>query len=103
MQLREYRPSDAAALATIFYRSVREVGSRCYSQAQAEAWAPGLAEPSVGHSGATAEGPITIVAVDEDDPFRWASTAFAVGPAAATAAFSFSADTPNFFVQYFTS
>lgn len=67
MQIREYRPSDAAGLATIFYRAVREVASRCYSQAQIEAWAPGLVEPSAWHSGRTAEGRITIVAVDDTD------------------------------------
>ena len=67
MQLREYRPNDAAAMAAIFYRSVREVASRCYSQAQIEAWAPGLVDPSVWHSNRTAEGRITIVAVDDAD------------------------------------
>jgi putative acetyltransferase len=67
MQVRKYRPSDAAGLATIFYRSVREVASRCYSQAQVEAWAPRLVEPSVWNRGATAEGRITIVAVDDAD------------------------------------
>ena len=67
MQVREYRPSDAAGLAAIFYRSVREVASGCYSQAQVKAWAPRLVDPSVWNSGATAEGRITIVAVDNAD------------------------------------
>jgi putative acetyltransferase len=46
MRIREYRPSDAADLATIFYRSVREVACRFYNKAQVEAWAPEIGDPS---------------------------------------------------------
>ena len=67
MQIREYRPSDAAALATIFYRSVREVASRCYTRAQVEAWAPGIVDSSARNRDAIADGRLIIVAVDDAD------------------------------------
>jgi putative acetyltransferase len=66
IRTREYRPSDAADLATIFYRSVREVACRFYNQAQVEAWAPGIGDPSGWHSRAT-DGRITVVAVNDAD------------------------------------
>jgi putative acetyltransferase len=53
MRTREYRPSDAADLATIFYRSVREVACRFYNKAQVEAWAPEIGDPSGWNSRAT--------------------------------------------------
>ena len=66
MQIREYRPSDAAQLASIFYRSVREVACRFYSAAQVEAWAPSVGDPS-GWNTLASDGRITIVAVNEAD------------------------------------
>jgi putative acetyltransferase len=66
MQIREYRSSDAADLATIFYRSVREVACRSYNKAQVEAWAPEIGDPGGWNSRAT-DGRITIVAVNDSD------------------------------------
>jgi putative acetyltransferase len=66
MQLRPYRVEDAADLASIFYRSVREVASRRYDKAQVEAWAPRLGDP-VGWNSRATDGRMTIVAVDEND------------------------------------
>jgi putative acetyltransferase len=37
--IRRYQPADAAALATVFYRSVRE-GAEAYSPEQRAAWVP---------------------------------------------------------------
>ena len=67
MRIREYRPSDAAALSMIFYRSVREVASRCYTPAQIEAWAPRLVETSAQNNPANTEGRLILVAVDDAD------------------------------------
>jgi putative acetyltransferase len=66
VQIREYRPSDAADLAIIFYRSVREVACRFYSATQVEAWAPAVGDPS-GWNTLASDGRITIVAVNEAD------------------------------------
>ena len=66
MRIREYRPSDAADLATIFYRSVREVACRFYNKAQIEAWAPEIGDPGGWNRRAT-DGRITIVAVNDAD------------------------------------
>jgi SAM-dependent methyltransferase/GNAT superfamily N-acetyltransferase len=66
MQIRPYRPDDAAHLATIFYRSVREVARRYYSKAQVEAWAPALGDP-IGWNSRATDGRLTIVAVDSAD------------------------------------
>lgn len=66
MPIRPYRPADAVDLATIFYRSVREVACRDYSKAQVEAWAPGRGDPGAWNSRAT-DGRMTIVAVDGTD------------------------------------
>jgi len=64
--IRPYRREDAVALATIFYRAVREVAYRFYSQAQIETWAPGLGDSKACDRCAT-DGRITIVAVDDAD------------------------------------
>jgi putative acetyltransferase len=66
MQIRRFRPADAPALADIFYRAVREMGARFYSDAQVRAWAP---EPPdarryLDHA---ASGRLILVAVDEGD------------------------------------
>lgn len=66
MQIREYRPSDAADLATIFFRSVREVACRFYTAAQVQAWAPAVGDPSGWHT-LSLDGRITVVAVNEED------------------------------------
>ena len=66
MQIRDYRSEDAAQLARIFYRSVRQVAARHYDKAQVEAWAPRLGAPGAWNSRAT-DGRITIVAVDDAD------------------------------------
>jgi putative acetyltransferase len=66
MRIREYRPSDAADLARIFYRAVREVACRFYNQAQVEAWAPNIGDPNGWNRRAT-DGRKTLVAVDDAD------------------------------------
>jgi putative acetyltransferase len=71
MQIREYRPTDAAGIAEIFFRSVREVASRCYSQAQVVAWAPALGDPD-GWNSCFTDGRITMVAVSvADEPIAF--------------------------------
>ncbi len=66
MHIRDYRSGDAAGLAVIFYRSVRQVACRHYSKSQVEAWAPRLGDPSSWNSRAM-DGRMTVVAVDDAD------------------------------------
>lgn len=47
MEIRRFRDSDAPALATIFFASVREIGGRHYTADQVAAWAPGPPDPDV--------------------------------------------------------
>jgi putative acetyltransferase len=66
MHIRPYRPDDAAAVAAIFFESVREAGPRDYSAAQVAAWAP--ERPDTGRVDARArDGRLMLVAVDERD------------------------------------
>jgi putative acetyltransferase len=66
MRVRQYRPEDAAAIAAIFFHSIRETGLRDYSVAQVEAWAPQM--PDAGRFDARArDGRFVLVAVDETD------------------------------------
>ena len=41
MELREYRSSDCAQMAELFYQTVHSVNTRDYTQAQLNAWATG--------------------------------------------------------------
>jgi putative acetyltransferase len=66
MRVRRYQPRDAAALADIFFRSVRQVGCRHYDARQIEAWAPHAGDPCLWNDQAM-DGRITMVAVGEDD------------------------------------
>jgi putative acetyltransferase len=66
VHIRLYAPSDAAALAAIFFAAVRVAGARDYSRAQVEAWAPAIAatENVLARAG---DGRLTAIAVDKDD------------------------------------
>ena len=44
MQLREYRPSDCARLAELFYQTVHSVNAADYTPAQLDAWATGTVD-----------------------------------------------------------
>ncbi len=60
-RIRTYTPDDAAALAAVFFDSVRQAGLRDYSPAQVAAWAP--APPDPARYGTC----LTLVAVAEND------------------------------------
>lgn len=66
MTIRNYRPSDATDLATIFYNAVRRIGGRHYNRNQVDAWAPMVGDPS-GWNSRASDGRLTLVAVDKDD------------------------------------
>ncbi len=64
--VRPYRPDDAAAIPIIFHRSVREVASADYSEAQVAAWSP--TPPDYTWVTARAnDGRSIFVAVDQSD------------------------------------
>jgi len=63
VRVREYISADAAALAGIFYRSVRGLGPRHYSDRQVEAWAPGVPD-AAAIDARCRDGRLTLVAVD---------------------------------------
>lgn len=42
MELREYRPEDCREMAELFFDTVHTVNRRDYTEAEVEAWAPGL-------------------------------------------------------------
>jgi putative acetyltransferase len=64
MTIRAYEPSDAADIADVFYRSVREVAPSDYTAEQVEAWAPRPvdAEHERRRSG---DGRLVLVAADQ--------------------------------------
>lgn len=66
VRIRPFRPSDAASLALIFHRAVREVGIRGYTAAQVEAWslAPVSAEAFLAR---VSDGRSVFVAVTGED------------------------------------
>jgi putative acetyltransferase len=66
VRVRQYRPEDAASIAAIFFRSVREAGLRDYSVAQVEVWAPKMPDASRFDARAR-DGRLVLVAVDEND------------------------------------
>ncbi len=46
MRIRAFEPGDAARVCEIFYRSVHEVAKSKYDEAQRNAWAPSVPDPS---------------------------------------------------------
>ncbi|WP_191061505.1 GNAT family N-acetyltransferase [Geminicoccus harenae] len=64
--IRPYAPRDAQLLATLYLRSVRELGSRDYSAAQVAAWASLCPSPEQLHA-LSDDGRTRLVAVDEAD------------------------------------
>lgn len=65
MLIRQFKPSDAPALAALFHASVREAGIRDYSAKQVEAWSPW--EPDADRYLRLAESRTFLVAVDDDN------------------------------------
>lgn len=63
IRFRDYRDGDAAAMATIYYDAVRQLGPRRYSAEQVAAWAPEVPSPSALARRAE-DGRATIVAED---------------------------------------
>jgi putative acetyltransferase len=63
MQIRPYRCADAAALARLYYETVRSVNLADYSQAEVEAWAPAIPD-TASWNGRLIQGR-TLVAEDE--------------------------------------
>ncbi len=66
MLVRPYKPSDATALAQIFYESVHGLGPSDYSSAQIAAWAPTIPNASNIHDRAS-RSLVTLVTVSNDD------------------------------------
>lgn len=65
VSIRSYVQRDAADLADVFFRSVREVAVSDYTAAQVVAWAPKRATPAKMHETAS-DGRQTLVAADRD-------------------------------------
>lgn len=49
MLVRDYRQSDAAAIARLFYETIRSVNLQHYSEEQVRAWAPAVPDPEIWH------------------------------------------------------
>jgi len=64
--IRGYDPRDAAGLADVFFRSVRQVALSDYTAAQVRAWAPEPRTAEWAHAEAS-DGRLVLVAADEDD------------------------------------
>jgi putative acetyltransferase len=64
--IRAYDPRDAAGLADVFFRSVRQVALSDYTAAQVRAWAPEPRTAEWAH-GEASDGRLVLVAADEDD------------------------------------
>ena len=64
--IRGYDPRDAAGLADVFFRSVRQVALSGYTAAQVAAWAPEPRTAQWAH-GEASDGRLVLVAADEDD------------------------------------
>src|ERR1700722_5555041 len=64
--IRTYEPRDAAGLADVFYRSVREVALSDYTDDQVKAWVPGPLNVEQGHL-RSSDGRLVLVAADERD------------------------------------
>ncbi|MBO0807546.1 MAG: GNAT family N-acetyltransferase [Actinobacteria bacterium] len=66
VSIRSYIQRDAADLADVFFRSVRQVALSDYTAAQVAAWAPEPATPAKMHETAS-DGRQTLIAADEHD------------------------------------
>ena len=64
MEIRPFRPGDASALAALFHAAVHGIARLHYSQAQVDAWAPGVPDPA-RFTARAAGGRVLLVAVDE--------------------------------------
>lgn len=64
--IRGYSRRDAAGLADVFFRSVRQVALSDYTAAQVEAWAPEPRSAEWAHAEAS-DGRLVLVAADADD------------------------------------
>jgi putative acetyltransferase len=64
--IRAYEPRDAADLADVFFRSVRQVARSAYTATQVRAWAPEPRTAEWAHREAS-DGRLVLVAADADD------------------------------------
>ena len=64
--VRTYEPRDAADVAEVFYRSVREVARSDYTDEQLKAWVPGPLNVEREHL-RSSDGRLVLVAADERD------------------------------------
>jgi putative acetyltransferase len=64
--IRVYAPRDAAGLADVFFRSVRQVALAAYTADQVRAWAPEPRTAEWAH-GEASDGRLVLVAANEDD------------------------------------
>jgi putative acetyltransferase len=64
--IRAYAPRDAAGLADVFFRSVRQVALAAYTADQVRAWAPEPRTAEWAH-GEAIDGRLVLVAANEDD------------------------------------
>ena len=64
--IRAYEPRDAADLAGVFFRSVRQVALSDYTPAQVKAWAPEPRTAGWAHREAS-DGRLVLVAANADD------------------------------------
>jgi putative acetyltransferase len=64
--IRAYEPRDAAGLAGVFFRSVRQVALSAYTPAQVKAWAPEPRTAEWAH-GKASDGRLVLVAADAGD------------------------------------
>lgn len=64
--IRGYEPRDAADIADVFYRSVRNVASSDYTAEQVEAWAPQPVDAEHEHR-RSGDGRLVLVAADQQD------------------------------------
>ena len=64
--IRAYAPRDAADLADVFFRSVRQVALSAYPAAQVKAWAPEPRTAGWAH-GEASDGRLVLVAANADD------------------------------------
>ena len=62
--IRAYEPRDAAGVADVFYRSVREVALSAYPTEQVKAWVPGRWDARQEHR-RSGEGRLVLVASGE--------------------------------------
>jgi putative acetyltransferase len=62
--IRTYQPDDAAGVADVFYRSVREVALSDYTADQVRAWVPGRWDAEQEHL-RSGDGRLVLVAADE--------------------------------------